>query len=152
MIDYINVERLALQSPTLGGNQLFFWLKQLDLGLKSIAASYLGAISLLQQGLSALQKHYDREIQYIAQSQKDCQRYRRIVIAKFSRLRNYRRNVGDAEGLRSLNSVCYAVTEGMWAVPKDCTSQLQIRESGGDDAIAAAKLLYFIFTIDHRAN
>ncbi len=32
------VERLALQTPNLGGNQLFFLLKELDLGLKSIAA------------------------------------------------------------------------------------------------------------------
>jgi DNA-binding phage protein len=30
-------EQLALQTPTLGGNQLFFFLKELDLGLKSIA-------------------------------------------------------------------------------------------------------------------
>jgi hypothetical protein len=32
------VEQLALKTPTLGGNQLFFLLKELDLGLKAIAA------------------------------------------------------------------------------------------------------------------
>jgi hypothetical protein len=32
------VEQLTLQTPTIGGNQLFFLLKELNLGLKSIAA------------------------------------------------------------------------------------------------------------------
>lgn len=32
------VEQLALKTQTLGGNQLFFLLRELDLGLKAIAA------------------------------------------------------------------------------------------------------------------
>jgi hypothetical protein len=32
------VAELSRQPPTLGGNQLFFLLKELSLGLKSIAA------------------------------------------------------------------------------------------------------------------
>ena len=32
------VEQLALKTSTIGGNQLFFLLKELDLGLKTIAA------------------------------------------------------------------------------------------------------------------
>ncbi len=32
------IEQLALKTPSLGGNQLFFLLKELDLGLKTIAA------------------------------------------------------------------------------------------------------------------
>ena len=32
------IEQLALKTSTIGGNQLFFLLKELDLGLKTIAA------------------------------------------------------------------------------------------------------------------
>jgi hypothetical protein len=104
----------------------------------------------ITEGMWAVQNDCDQSIQYVAQRQKECGRCRTIAIGQFSMSRNDRRNVGGAERLRSVNSVCHAAS-----LPRSkylLSRQLQIEKSGGEDAIVTSKLLHFIFAIHKGAN